>query len=1134
MAPKARRTTRSPSPKAAARSSVKSGAPTSSPKAAPSTAPPKAAAAAPAAASRSGRPPLVSSEVYVRIRPFADSGGHADEGKNDAKTLSGWTETSVSLTTEYAFSSGRTDYDFPRKVFGPEAQQEEVCDTMLASAVSAFTRGDGSAGGRNVLFLAYGQTGTGKTHTMFGAESSLTSTSLDPGWGIFPRVADAVFRNLGARAARTSFVLSASAVEFYMFQCLDLLNDRAPCLVDDDHMPMGNQHVVLGGVADLMRLLVQVKANRTSRSTKMNKASGDHDGSSRSHAALILTLLQADRVSGECTSTTFSLVDLAGAERSSKTGEKKDMTAAMMEAYYLSQGGQMSVGGQGVVINYELFMMRTSVVQAYNAHKSGHRYVVDSMLTTPLIKFISGCFTGKALLGMVVTLSPAGQNGWETWFSCEYGTDLAALKSPVQDVTPDNIHKLVKKTEIALEKAKAELSKTPAKGAPSSRFYPVRAARAVFLEQLLAQANNVATNVAATPQAVADAEAQPAVATPAESSAAVPTIKGEAAEPQSVQASTAAQPATAPVSKSSNSAVTSRRAAGGRGSLTPSPTLGQRAAKADARAASPPPAASVAASALTAKANAATDGNAGDGDDSASPATSPSSRRRLSDSHSRGLSRCDRCGAPFADSDDIFGHSVDGKFLCHACGEVSMAHVPQKCCVCSEPFLPKQSVFKHGSDEKTFACEPCANKAKASRGTRPAKCDHCSAPFGPESPIYGCASSTGVFLCEDCADKENMSEQASACSTCSTPVGKVVGKRLYSRRDSDDILCEVCWLHASLPICTACHKPPTGNFIQVGAEMYHPECLKCSMCSKAIDGVCSSTPTGGIACKSCRDNIVNQLEELRHCMEEGDTAGASVIAKALAAQGINLGGTNEVLSGPSSSNGGSNPRVCTTCEKKIDGPAYQRATDGAVLCEKCMQTAGPVCAACGKPPSGSCGTIGGKMYHAECIKCCMCSQRISGKAVQTPVGITCGECCDRVGADVEQLQNLLKKGDITGAAALADKLRKMGLDVPPIDSSVANESAGTTQNCAACGKPASGSCTKLGDKMYHAECIRCAVCDGEVKGSYADTPAGLTCRSCCETISSQVARMKELIEKGDSIGAAKIAESLEKIQGGKR
>jgi len=253
-----------------------------------------------------------------------------------------------------------------------------------------------------------------------------------------------------------------------MMQCVDLLNGHSPVLIDDEHTPQGCKAVEVRNTAELLQILSAVQANRTSRGTKMNASS------SRSHCALVLTLMQVGP-GGKFTKTSFTLVDLAGAERPSKTGERVDVMSAFFE---VMKGGEPSVGSQGTIINFELTMMRNSVVASVNAHRSGSRYIPDRFLTTPLIKFVSGCLTGKQLLGMVVTLSPVNQNGWETWFSLEYGKDLASLQVPLQAVKGQEMKKLAKSAVQALQKAEEDLSKTPESGAPSSKFYPLRKALA--------------------------------------------------------------------------------------------------------------------------------------------------------------------------------------------------------------------------------------------------------------------------------------------------------------------------------------------------------------------------------------------------------------------------------------------------------------------------------------------------------------------------------------------------------------------------------------------------------------------------------------------------------------------------------
>ena len=89
--------------------------------------------------------------------------------------------------------------------------------------------------GRNVLFLAYGQTGTGKTHTMFGTKASLEgSTEDDPGWGLFPRVVNNIMKKMEARGSSvTKYQLFLSAIEFYLMEGHDLFNKNVPIVIDD-------------------------------------------------------------------------------------------------------------------------------------------------------------------------------------------------------------------------------------------------------------------------------------------------------------------------------------------------------------------------------------------------------------------------------------------------------------------------------------------------------------------------------------------------------------------------------------------------------------------------------------------------------------------------------------------------------------------------------------------------------------------------------------------------------------------------------------------------------------------------------------------------------------------------------------
>merc|ERR1719157_242215 len=94
-------------------------------------------------------------------------------------------------------------------VFTPGTQDEvfEDCCDLVQSAVD----------GHNVTIFAYGQTGAGKTYTMYGSPDEA---------GIARRTIKELFENLGKISDRYSSSVSASMVELYNNQFLDLLTAR--------------------------------------------------------------------------------------------------------------------------------------------------------------------------------------------------------------------------------------------------------------------------------------------------------------------------------------------------------------------------------------------------------------------------------------------------------------------------------------------------------------------------------------------------------------------------------------------------------------------------------------------------------------------------------------------------------------------------------------------------------------------------------------------------------------------------------------------------------------------------------------------------------------------------------------------
>ena len=120
--------------------------------------------------------PLISTNVHIRIRPNDESGegGHsAKEEERSTKQLHSYTASSVSVSDDHDIIK----YDFPSVVFSPQATQEQVYEDVMTDLFASFcpttknnNEEDGGGNGNNILLFAYGQTATGKTHTICGSE----------------------------------------------------------------------------------------------------------------------------------------------------------------------------------------------------------------------------------------------------------------------------------------------------------------------------------------------------------------------------------------------------------------------------------------------------------------------------------------------------------------------------------------------------------------------------------------------------------------------------------------------------------------------------------------------------------------------------------------------------------------------------------------------------------------------------------------------------------------------------------------------------------------------------------------------------------------------------------------------------
>lgn len=174
--------------------------------------------------------------IGVRLRPFPPGTSSRQDGACVQVERSGRVllldpvrHTGRSFQCDFALDS--SDPTGPGHA-GQQAVYEAVGQQLLERALQGF----------NCSIIAYGQTGTGKTHTMVGDWTSSEHK------GLIPRVTEALFTRLEAmKGEGTEVQVQASCIEVYNNQLYDLLADA---VVRRRRMPTGGGAPSPSGAVD--------------------------------------------------------------------------------------------------------------------------------------------------------------------------------------------------------------------------------------------------------------------------------------------------------------------------------------------------------------------------------------------------------------------------------------------------------------------------------------------------------------------------------------------------------------------------------------------------------------------------------------------------------------------------------------------------------------------------------------------------------------------------------------------------------------------------------------------------------------------------------------------------------------------
>ena len=311
-------------------------------------------------------------------------------------------------------------------VFDRDDDNAAVYRRTAKSVVDAVLRGV------NGTVMAYGQTSSGKTHTMSG-------TAEDP--GVMTRAVEDIFAAVAAVGETRAFEVKASYMEIYNEEIRDLLAPDAPeersafnntfsnernagnaSVAQSSHIKLVNGPKGLTQVIGLEERLVTDSAQiidlveegtrkRSVGRTAMNATS------SRSHAVLRISVSSTPNpghaLSGPPLASTLYVVDLAGSERADPNAARtKKLVQLKKEGSNINQS----------LLTLRLCVQRLAKASGEASEPVGHVPYRDSKLT----RILQPALAGPGRTAIVAAVTPASSHVNETYSTLNF---VAVAKS---------------------------------------------------------------------------------------------------------------------------------------------------------------------------------------------------------------------------------------------------------------------------------------------------------------------------------------------------------------------------------------------------------------------------------------------------------------------------------------------------------------------------------------------------------------------------------------------------------------------------------------------------------------------------------------------------------------------------------
>ena len=301
---------------------------------------------------------------------------------------------------------------------GADSTQQETFEAIAKPCVQHAVNGYRSA------LMAYGQTGTGKSHTM---------CSTKPGEeGVIPRVAKYLFDEVADSV--DEFSVSVQFLQIYRDNLGDLMSENGREKVDISFdkdkgvtMPGCSTHKVTSA-DELMKIYREGDKRRVTAATAMNPES------SRGHTALVLWISRVENSTAKNGKVTF--IDLAGYERFSKTG--------------ISEAGVMRE--EAKTINASLLALGHVVSSLSNNDK--HIPWRNSKLT----RLLQDSIGGRSRTTIILTAGPSPSHFFETTNTLQFGARAMAVKVQAKIQETVNYEHLAAKLQAILSEREERIN----------------------------------------------------------------------------------------------------------------------------------------------------------------------------------------------------------------------------------------------------------------------------------------------------------------------------------------------------------------------------------------------------------------------------------------------------------------------------------------------------------------------------------------------------------------------------------------------------------------------------------------------------------------------------------------------------